>query len=140
MPSTIAPAKRAGWPDWWSVAWWRMIANIPSAFRFSAHDNRAQCCIPPKPSEQSRRISSLPPRRRTIARLRRRVISASDRRRLDEHIHLLPHINRQAAALEAVENLKHARVHALAALAGQRFLGHHERLDPHEMQRRGERR
>src|SRR6187200_1371522 len=70
----------------------------------------------------------------TLSLLRRRRRGWRERLRLDEHVHLLPDIHRQLTAIEAVQHLEHARVHAFRALTGQRLLRHDVWLDADELQ------
>ena len=55
--------------------------------------------------------------------------------RVDKHIHLLADEQRELVVFDAVDDLKDARVHTLGAIAGKRFLWHHERFEPHECER-----
>jgi hypothetical protein len=55
--------------------------------------------------------------------------------RLNEHIHLLPDIDRQDIAIEAVQHLPDSCIHTLGAVAGERWLRYHIRLEAHELQR-----
>ena len=53
----------------------------------------------------------------------------------DEDIHLLADIDRNLALVELVDYLQDAGVDPLGAIAGERFLGGHIRLDPDEAER-----
>src|SRR5438093_10289340 len=68
--------------------------------------------------------------------IERSLPSSAWTRRVDEHVELLPHEQRHVVSLDAINDLEHARVDPLGAVAGQRSLWHDERLEPDELQRR----
>src|SRR5688572_16136642 len=77
-----------------------------------------------------------PPKTFSLRRRRRPRGPPTHRRRLNEHVHLLPHVNRQRRPLERIQHLQHPRIHALGRLPRQRLLRHHIRLHPHELHTR----
>src|SRR4030095_14897229 len=54
---------------------------------------------------------------------------------LDVNVHLLPHIQRRVLVFHAIDNLQNTRIHTFSAIACQRLLGNHVRLEAHELQR-----
>src|SRR5712691_2949616 len=57
-------------------------------------------------------------------------------RPVDEHVELLPHEQRHVVSFDAINDLEHARVDSLGAVARQRSFWQGEGLEAHELQRR----
>src|SRR5258706_8216006 len=56
-------------------------------------------------------------------------------RRVDEHVELLPHEQRDVVSFDTINDLKHPRVDTLGAIARQRAFRHDEGLEAYELQR-----
>src|SRR5262249_10993631 len=85
----------------------------------------------PTPTRTAPRASSAAA---SLAHSRPRLLWSG--RRVDKHVELLAHKQRDLVILDAIDHLQHAGINPLGGIAGERSFRQHEWLKPHELERR----